>query len=48
MFDVRWVWTAAAEKGRAGAESLRTRREVVVGLTPKRRKDSDICHFEDS
>jgi len=30
-------------KGLDGVESLITRREVVVGIMPKRRKDSAIC-----
>jgi hypothetical protein len=43
MLDVRWSWTEEAETGWEGVESLRTRREVVVGVMPKRRKDSAIC-----
>lgn len=38
----RWSWTAEAVIGLSGVEILMTRREVVVGVIPKRRKDSEI------
>lgn len=31
------------EKGEVGVESLMIRRVLVVGVMPKRRKDSAIC-----
>jgi hypothetical protein len=46
MEDVRWAWTSEAEAGEDGVETLTIRRDVVVGVMPKRRKDSAICRSE--
>ena len=42
MEDVRWAWTSEVEAGEDGVETLMIRREVVLVVMPKRRKDSAI------
>ena len=43
MEEVRWDWISEAMVGELGVETFRIRRLVVVGVMPKRRKDSAIC-----
>ncbi len=42
---LRWSWIAEAVIGLSGVEILMTRREVVVGVMPNRRKDSEILQL---
>jgi len=42
MEDVRWAWTSEADAGEDAVETLMIRREVVLVVMPKRRKDSAI------
>lgn len=42
MEELRWDWTSEAEVGEEAVETLIIRRLVVLGIMPKRRKDSAI------
>ena len=43
MEEVRCVWISEADVGEVGVETFMIRRLVVLGVMPKRRKDSAIC-----
>jgi hypothetical protein len=43
MEEVRWDWIFEAVKADEGVVTFMIRRLVVVGVMPKRRKDSAIC-----
>jgi hypothetical protein len=42
MEEVRCSWTSEAAAGEVGVETFMMRRLMVVGVMPKRRKDSAI------